>query len=344
MEHSQEVFFKRISVFSDEIIGFLRKNVNPNIDESKAKWEYFESERPPIFFVVKNKKDQSLGAQALIHINAFYKGKKTFTGKSECTFLDDSLRGSTIFKDLYHEFMSTAKNENVELIWGLTSATKIWKNKLSFDFADFVIEDFKLSNSPNYKAALKKSKIHQYVASIIDRYKLRVLPTLGLTIREISELSHEDVEWRTHVLNELKTVFFIGVEKDYFDWRLKRNPFVSYKIWKIEKGQDLLGYIISSQRNNRFVIHEWITSDIPSIGTQLNLIRKNLVSVHQEIYYFGNLNHPINDGISRAWIEQGGVIKTSNWAGLVVKSNTKEVDAMNVKEGLINLLWTEGVN
>lgn len=344
MEHNQEVFFKRVTVFSDEIIGFLKQNVNSRIDELKAKWEYFESERPPIFFVVKNKKDQSLGAQALIHINAFYKGKRLSTGKSECTFLDDSLRGSTIFKDLYHEFMDTAKNENVELIWGLTSATKIWKNKLNFDFADFVIEDFKLFNSPNYKAALKKSKIHQYVAGIVDMYRLRKLPTFGLTIKEISELTQEDIEWRTRVLNELKTVFFIGVDKDYFDWRIKRNPFVSYKMWKIEKGQEFLGYIISSERSNRFVIHEWITSDISSIGVQLNLIRKNLVSFHQEIYYFGNLSHPINEGIRRAWIEQGGVIKTSNWAGLVVKANTSEVDAMDVKEGLINLLWTEGVN
>jgi hypothetical protein len=69
-----------------------------------------------------------------------------------------------------------------------------------------------------------------------------------------------------------------------------------------------------------------------------------LISFHEEIYYFGNLQHPINKAIHEQWISQGGSVKISNWAGLVVKSNHPDIDSHDIQNGFINLLWTEGVN
>jgi len=345
MANNEGYHFDRVDQFSAELTEYVKKNVNPNIDSHRAKWEYIQGEKKPIFYVVKKNNTTSLlGTQALIHIEGNYKGQRTSTGKSECTFIDNELRGTAAFKELYTTFLETAFNENIDIVWGLTSAVKIWKEKLNFDFADFVIHDFILTNSPNFKAANKKSFVHGFFEKFRSKRKIKNLATRHIAIKAVSELTEEDVQWRKNVLTKLNTPFFIGSDKAYYSWRITQNPYITYSIWKFEKEKEMIGYIITSKIKNRLIIHEWLTCDLKSISEQLHIIRQQLISFHEEIYYFGNLQHPINKAIHEQWISQGGSVKISNWAGLVVKSNHPDIDSHDIQNGFINLLWTEGVN
>lgn len=338
----QNIEFFNIPHFSESNIAFIKKNVNPNINIELANWEFVQPSKRLIFCVLKHN-DEIKGSQGLIHVEAYYKGKIIRTGKSECTFLDSSFRGTNAFYLLYNHFLKTAWDDGISIVWGLTSAIKIWREKLAFDVADMCIYDMSVPKSLLYNKHGKRSWFFKKASQVLDIFENNKNYLQNFRLELIPSLSENDILWKQFVLEKLNTPFYIGTHVDYYNWRIKDNPYLTYQIWKIYKNNSLSGYIVISTKNQKVIIHEWITDDIIDIPNQLKMIQKHLVNYDQTLYYFGNITHPINKAILSAFQESGGKSNLSNWAGLVAKSHNLEVNAQDLKNGLINFLWTEGV-
>lgn len=333
----------RITEFSDEVVNFVIQEVNQNASLSRLNWEYRTKQYPLLFFVLNDQEDRISGTQALIPIQGCYKGQLIETGKSECTFVGKQYRGTRAFKDLYEAFLKASDEQGLKLVWGLTSAVKIWKEKLAFDFAEMIIFHFDLPNSGNYIQWKRLSWLRHWRTKLTVKRSLRQLPLGDWTMTPIHQITPELVQWRAQVLEAMQTTFYIGTNEDYYKWRLQENPYHDYGIWKFMSGVVMKGLLITSKANGRVWIHEWIVQEEEDAVFQFNLIRRNLARYNDRIGYLGNRTHPMNQIIEKVFIDNKGTINVSDWAGLVAKSNIGSVDALDLKDALINLLWTEGV-
>jgi hypothetical protein len=340
---TQNFSIQNIQSFSEALVAFIRKNVHSRVNLDRLKWEYLSSPHPLIFCIIQGDED-ILGTQGMIHIDAYYNGNIIKTGKSECTFVDISLRGSEAFSALYTRFLQTSWESGVPLIWGLTSAVKIWGKKLAFEVAEMCIYDFVLPKSHFYHRHGSKSIFHKKFSQILVFFKSKKNNPKHYLLEFVSCLSAEDIRWKIRALEHYNTSFFIGTDIFYYDWRVYGNPYnTNYRTLKIYKEGILSAYLIISESHKKVTIHEWITHDVNEVPAQLQLVKRNILKYNQSIYYFGNRTHPLNGAIEKAITDEGGRITKSNWAGLVAKSNDMGIKAADLQNGLINLLWTEGV-
>ncbi len=334
---------QRIDDFSEAIVAFINRNVNKHATQQRLNWEYQTDRRRLLFLTLQDEKDNIKGSQALVPIVGCYKGQIIETGKSECTYVDQDLRGSRAFGDLYDAFLDWSAKEEYSVIWGLTSAVKIWKEKLKFDVAEMIIFHFDIHNSGVLTNWNQLSGWKREMNKIKARWQLKELDTRGWTAKASDAIMVEDVEWRNNILHQAATSFYIGTSAEYYQWRVTDNPYIKYSVWRLMKDGERRGCVITSRSKGRLWIHEWIFSHQEEVAQQFNLIRKCIARYDDRIGYLGNRTHPINGAIENVFISNKGTINPSDWAGLVVKSNDPQINSNDLKDGLINLLWTEGV-
>jgi hypothetical protein len=343
ISESPKYRIQRISDFSSAIVAFINRYVNEKANQQRLNWEYQIDRRALLFLTLQDEEDNIKGSQALIPILGCYKGQIIETGKSECTYVDQDFRGSQAFGDLYNSFLQLSEKEAYSLIWGLTSAVKIWKEKLNFEVADMIIFHFDLHNSRGLANLNQLPRWKREMIKLKARFQLKKFDTGGWTAEACDTLSSEDVEWKASILQQLGTPFYIGTSAQYYQWRVTDNPYIKYSVWRLMKEGVRGGYLITSQSKGRLWIHEWIFSNELDAAQQFNLIRKKIARYDERIGYVGNRSHPINKSIENIFISNNGTFSQSDWAGLVVKSNDPKINATDLKDGLINLLWTEGV-
>ena len=115
-----------------QLIDFLKANVNARMSAEAFSWQYLNAPGPVIFNIAKA--DPSIVcSQSFLPFPMRAHGGTLLTAKSENSFLDKEHRGTPLFQNVYAQGVSDCFAENMSAVWGYTPAVKVWRDRLGFN-------------------------------------------------------------------------------------------------------------------------------------------------------------------------------------------------------------------
>lgn len=338
-------------------LEFLKKNVRDFYSRDIVIWQYENGNfSTGLYFAQKD--DCCISSQGMIPIYLCVKGKRTLTAKSESSFLLPDFRGKGIFEELYFYTIETSEQDGVEIIWGFTALSNVWRKKLKFDVYEGLIHESELqirffksllsvwsSNQPVVRKmrlslktiiALSKGKKltktnKDYTADIID---IKDDTKLKLILKLYEE-------WSAKYPN----LIHIHVDEEYFNWRIANNPVVNYKVIGVFKNQKLVGIGIVNDTSNKAYLLDFIVPEKEHLNQCLVKIIKHLKesgSVTHLIYWASHKND-YTSTIHSIFQSQGAYCYINNNMNFVIKKTNKcTMENIDLEDLYINGLWTEG--
>lgn len=286
-------------------LEFLKKNVRDFYSKDIAFWQYENGVYfTGLFFTQVN--DEYIASQGMIPISLKVKGEQILTAKDESSFLLPTFRGKGIFEDLYFHTIQTSEQDGIQIIWGFTALSNVWRKKLKFDVYDGLIHESELqirflnSLSSAWKSDQSFArKVKLSFKSFISLTKGKKLPKADklykadfLDIKEdtnlklIIELYDEWAVNHSHFIS-------INADKDFLNWRISNNPVVNYKIIGVFKNQKLVGIGIVNDNVNKAYLLDFIVPKKENLNHSfIEIIRclKRQNSVSHLIYWASHKN------------------------------------------------------
>ena len=311
-----------------------------------------------VFVVIKDQ-GRVVGTQGMIPIFVNIKDKKRLSGKSESSLLDSAYRGGKLFEDLYDFAISSSKTRNICFIWGITSAIKVWRDKLGFSvYTDvkctsiilkprvFLSKILKSRMNIKTKIFMSFSILPSYLYSSVCRYT-RV--PLGGTSREFS------IEHKIRSIDDLGELYrrlrakvdLIYIEQDgkYLAWRIFNNPTIKYTTYFLYEDTALRAYCYLSINNEKDAyLTDFTFEDYQAGETLLKKVLTQLRSANAtSIQFMGNIKNPLMAGTFSLLKEYGFFKKRGSIAFVILNlSYENRTYLYDIRNWYINGLWTEG--
>ena len=348
----------------NEVVSLHNFNYGDKRTPKQWIWEY-KSIYPDLFvFTVIKDKDRVVGTQGMIPVYLHIKAKTYLTGKSENSLLDPKYRGRTLFKKLYAFAMSICKLKKMCYIWGFTSATKVWRNKLGFSvYEDIMYTSILILNPRQFISSIRKSK--QVIIKKITKSFLVILLYLYSSVRRFimdarryfkSSPGKYLIEHKLRSINDIDKLYkrlrskyadLIHIEQDenYINWRILKNPNIKYIIYFIYEENILKGYCYIALGTKNEAHLSDLTFENNDVGNFL--LKTILDQLHGKkitiIDFMGNIENPL---IATTFnlLKKHGFIKRGQFSPFVLKniSYKNEEQLENIKNWYLNGLWTEG--
>ena len=285
-------------------------------------------------------------------------GKRILTAKSESSFLLSEFRGKGIFEDLYFHTIQISEQDGIQIIWGFTALSNVWRNKLKFDVYDGLIHESELQiRFFNSVSATWKSnqsffnKVKLSLKAFISLTKNKKLPKANkeytanfLDIKEdinlklIIELYDDWVVNHPHITS-------IHIDKEYLNWRITNNPIVKYKIIGVFKNQKLVSFGIINDSTNKAYLLDFIVpkkEDLNHSFIEILRCLKQCDSVSHLIFWASHKND-YSKAIHSLFQSNGAFHYANNNMNFVIKKTEKcTIANIQLEDLYINGLWTEG--
>lgn len=350
--------YNKLDLSESNQINFLRKNLRPFYDAKILNWQYSGLGNLNSSLYLLKDKDQYIASQGMIPIHLISQNSSRLTAKSETSFLLPKFRGKGLFEDLYSYTIDKAVEDRVELIWGFTALSKVWREKLKFDVHDGLITETELQLSfwITIRSILNKklsigSTFKQSIKSVINLLKITRLPVTNANneVNEIDITNLENIALVLTVYEKWKTdhpsYISIDLTGKYFQWRLDKNPKLKYKVIGLYHKNELYGFGIINITASYAYLVEFIVSDRAKLKDGLHSFLnywKGLKTSSHINYWASNQNEYSCEIINILSIlgAKKMVNNTMNFVYKNTKYNSFKTD--DISQFYINGLWTEG--
>lgn len=339
-------------------INFLRKNLRSFYDAEILNWQYFRLGNLNSSLYLLQKNDQYIASQGMIPIHLISQNLSRLTAKSETSFLLPEFRGKGLFEDLYSFTIDKAEEDKVELIWGFTALSKVWRKKLKFNVYDGLITETELQISfwISIRSIINKklpiwNKFKQSIKSIISA--LKVTKILGNTASyKVIEIDMTNLEDMASVLTvfekwkaEYPSYISLDLTVEYLQWRLGKNPKLKYRLIGLYHKDVLYGFGVINTTASYAYLVEFIVSDRTKLKNGLHSLLSywKSLNISSHINYWSSNQNEYSIEISNILMAMGANKMVNNTMNFVLKStkyNSFTTD--DVSQFYINGLWTEG--
>jgi len=226
----------------DQINSFHNRIYNDDRTINKFTWEFSDAPAGTAIYVVAEDEDNKkiVGTQCAIPIYLRrVNGETILSAKSEDTLVDPEYRGMQIFEKMYDFLFEQCRKQNMNYIWGFTSALKPFL-KIGFEIPFSHSQSLMVLNINTSYRYLSKLNPKNSKFDKIKIYSLAILSKLvyiktALQIPELKNIkvvqSDKVVSNINGLLNSYATVnndlFFINQDNQYINWRINSNPYTN---------------------------------------------------------------------------------------------------------------------
>lgn len=224
----------------DQVNAFHNRFYNDDRTISKFKWEFSEAPAGKAIYVVAQDIDNNsiVGTQSAIPILLRGdKGKIILSAKSEDTLVDPDYRGMQIFEKMYAFLFEQCRKENIQYIWGFTSALKPFL-KISFEAPfshgqSLMVLD--INSSYKYLSKLNPSnskfdKIKIFSLAILSKllyFNTLLSPSKCNNVKVVlsDKVDSNPNDLINSIANNHNDLFTIDENNQYLNWRININPY-----------------------------------------------------------------------------------------------------------------------
>lgn len=331
------------------IAAFLAGRQGRRMTVGEWRWEFMRFPELSVFALAVHE-GRLVGTQAMLPVHLNRDGKALLTSKSEASYVEPEYRGKGVFEGLYRFAEVECEKRGHVLIWGFTSAVRVWKESLNFGLVTPCIQELRLQLGAKYRLFNRFSRLSRglwdALAAVGAIRQQHVLPGAIYEVKAALENEADMVALYEGVRKSHGIHFHLQMDTAYVNWRIRDNPNLKYTVEYLYQGQDLVGYYVYSMDGRIAKVSDITYKDSERAEVCLRAL---LVSVRKRgassIYYFGNDDSGLNGttfGTLEAW---GGVKTRSSWANLVLKRNLvcDEEGLYDTSGWHLNGLWTEGI-
>jgi hypothetical protein len=337
---------------------FLKNHLREFYTQEVLNWQYPNDNNSTGLYFVKDKEGY-IASQGMLPIYLTVLGKPLLTAKSETTFILPSYRGTGIFEKLYEHTISASEKDGVEMIWGFTALSIVWKKMLKFDVFDGVIHETILQTSLSkdllniFNSQSSTGKFKMTLKALVAAFNKIELRKRNKSY-QAKELDIKNPEVQENVIEIYQTWqrnhpdnISIALTKEFLNWRLINNPKITYKFVGIYNSEELVGVGIVNINGSKAYLTDFIVSNDNLLSfclTELLRYVKNNYSSSSLVYWGSSLNKYTNS-IHTFFKSKGAFEYPNNFMNFVVKfSKNNNLGNIEIAKYCLNGLWTEGFN
>lgn len=237
---------------AQQLIDFLKANVNTRMSPAAFQWQYVNAPGPVIFNIAKDGA-AVVCSQSFLPFPMRANGSPMLTAKSENSFLAKEHRGTPLFQDIYAKGVSDCFAANMPVVWGYTPAVKVWRDRLGFRVEEermwHSIVPIGVPPRPGFKAGPRAWAGRALTAARAAIVRSRTAK-LGKAFARA-----DDHEWRDRPLaaNDINALveklggastFHLDMSDRFMAWRVWENPNLDYTGHFLYRGGALAGYAL----------------------------------------------------------------------------------------------------
>jgi hypothetical protein len=322
-------------------------------------WEYTGCYEDSSVFAIVKEKDRVIGTQGFIPIYLNIGNRRFLSAKSENSLLSSEYRQGNLFRELYDFGLEKCRKCGMCLVWGLTPAFKVWKEKLGFSVHTevkftsvlilrplrFLDKILKSRRGVSEKILLSSSVFPLYVNSLLKKWLKSLFKgkETNFVVQERPN-SFEDIQDLYTRLKSSDNLIHIDYDEKYLSWRVFNNPNVKYRTWFAYEGNLLKAYCYLSISKEDAYLSDFTFENWEAGDALLRVILNELSSSnHSSIMFTGNVkNSKINQIF--ALLKKYGFVGRKDAEAFVILNLSAENDKYlyDIKNWYINGLWTEG--
>jgi len=333
----------------DRVVSLHNQNYKHQRTALQWLWEYRTHHPDLVVFTVVEDDDRIVGTQGMIPIYLRFRGGTYLSGKSESSLLSPEYRGGKTFQKLYAFAMSLCKAKGMCCVWGLTTAAKVWRDRLLFSvYTDAIYTSVSVLNPRLALSGTSSLTSCKYLYGCVQRRLLsRRKPVESRRFSIEQDLrSYRDLD---HLYERLATkhadLIYIRQDEDYFRWRISNNPNARYMTCFLYEHDLLQSYCYVNTANSPTAYltdFTFVDDDAGSYLLQKVLERlghRNVVWVS----FLGNVKNPLISAVFNV-LKRFGFIEERSPLAVVTKNIMCEDEEItrDVRNWYLNGLWTEG--
>lgn len=266
MSPGQEIIIREYRE-GDELQINLLHNQEYGTTRGSAEWQWEFRDNPwgHSIFVVAEDEGDIIGTQALLPIWLSYNEENILSAKAEATLIRKDYRGLGIFEKLYDKCFALAIKNGITLIWGFSIVPKSYR-RCGFEIPGNLRQMVLVFRPSQGKQVLgqqtTKFSLYEvgrrfafFIFGLICFINFKTRHRRGNTNSDFRILSMTqadeilDVFWQTW--RQGKRFYTINRTKEYLNWRIFRNPYVTYQLLAAVRDDEIQGYIILSKSKDR---------------------------------------------------------------------------------------------
>lgn len=344
-----------------DTLTFLKRILPRKVDEKIWEWEY-ESLPGTIRAIIK-RGEEVVGSQVMLPIMMNIGGRDVKAGKSETSYLDESLRGKGLFKKLYHFGEDESLKVGMLFLWGYTTAVYVMETTMEFAVPRDKMYEYSVAvGAPSFSLLkryskgvlnLMKSYVYYYQKHKEFRRNFAAMcskvnfakKVAGYDITDKFNAEHMS-DFYTALRAQYPPFIYIKYTDEYWDWRITRNPNLSYITKFFYKNGQLMGYYVYSIVNATANIADFSYLNKEAGETMLCHMFKEIAEANGfTVNYWGNKDNPINKSLFDLLLQMGGTAKV-NRMDFVYKTltpaNPDDEFLKTADNWYMNGIWTEG--
>ena len=340
----------------DEYTKFYNNSYNANQDRKYISWLYRinEAEHLNSFLLILKSEDSIIATQGMMDINLISGDNIIRSAKSESSYLKEDFRGKGIFENLYSDAVKEAGKRNLNYIWGLTSAIKVWRSKLKFYVFEDTLKESSCKISNPFIQKSIKDVIYSFLIflwqSILIGYYSVCNKVFSKTIVSEDLIIDDLVSLQKRVCKKFPSNISIQYSQEYYDWRIVNNPFnkdvKSYTIYD-KRDNSAVAFILFKLdriRKNIYIIDVLSLKDSYTRILIFEIIRNYRLKGFENVFFVWNNVNKTTQNYYKVF-RIFGFIKSWNFPlSFILNGTTRdyEIKSSDLRNWTVTGLWTEG--
>lgn len=344
-----------------DALKFLKRILPRKVDEKIWEWEY--ESLPGTVRAIIMRENEVVGSQVMLPIMMNIGGRDVKAGKSETSYLDESLRGKGLFKKLYHFGEDESLKAGMQFLWGYTTAVYVMETTMQFAVPRDKMYEYSVAvGAPSFSLLkryskgivnLMKSYVYYYQKhKEFRRHYAALCNKVGFAkniaqyeIRSEFNAAHMD-RFYTSLRAQYPPFTYIKFTDQYWNWRITRNPNLNYITRFFYQNGQLVGYYVYSIVNATANVADFSFLNMEAGNVMLCQMFKEVVEANGfTVNYWGNKDNLVNKKLFELLLQLGGSAKV-NRMNFVYKTLTplnEDDEFLKTSENwYMNGIWTEG--
>ncbi|MGV3631566.1 MAG: GNAT family N-acetyltransferase [Bacteroidota bacterium] len=340
-----------------KINDFYNRIYSRNRTMEEFYWEFHNGPSGKSIYVIAEDEGKVVGTNCVIPFKIYNSDIQIITGKSEDTLVDPDYRGQNIFNSIYEFLFSECQKQNITIIWGFTSAVKVFK-KLGFEVPFHHQQTLWVNNigkSYRFLSALNRKNTFKEKVKIFMLCFLSKLKTFPVLLSKVSLKGiHMTHEVDSHKIDQLISqnlqshppLYTIQQDKEFQKWRIHQNPYYKTKInYSFYKNDRLISFLsINTTPQNIAYICQYcfdLSVEKSEIKQTLNYVSKDLLKKDICMIRNWNFDHNALNREDNSMFKKAGFFHLNKGIGFVWKDLDSE-RKMESKDFYLTRVSTQG--
>jgi hypothetical protein len=247
------------------LTGLLKSTWGISVGDDYWQWKYFRAPFKTKGFVVQNQDGGIISFNGFWHRPTALGGKILPTAMSMDTMTHPEHQGQSFFRDILKQFISLLDQK--EIVWGFTNPVshKMFRKHLrEFLRVDDSIPVLIFMVNPLSSLPIPKpiARFSGPIFRALHRLFLRFRRSKHINVELAQEIGEDFDQLWEEVRKDYYWIQNRG--KDFVKWRYTSNPMRKYQIWKASEGKRLVGFLITTIKeegnNRRGFLLDWLVS------------------------------------------------------------------------------------